>query len=88
MSLPHPNGPSTDHVKNFEKNVDKQVPWNRVEEWSDKNITEVFKQAQPGDEIDVKLTVDFSKASRYTTTEEKKEFMRRIAELEARYMPR
>ncbi|KAK6731030.1 hypothetical protein RB195_007475 [Necator americanus] len=75
-------------VKELEKKVDRQVLWDRLDEWSDRNISQVFKQAQPGDEIEVSIVVDFRNAPRYTCAEEKKLFMTKIAQLEARYMPK
>ncbi|ETN69766.1 hypothetical protein NECAME_15090 [Necator americanus] len=45
-----------------EEKVDRQVLWDRLDEWSDRNISQVFKQAQPGDEIEVSIVVDFRNA--------------------------
>ncbi|EYC45716.1 hypothetical protein Y032_0419g1131 [Ancylostoma ceylanicum] len=83
------SGPkAADHSKQFEKTIDKQVKWDRLEEWSDNNISQVFKQAEPGDLIELKITVDFKNAPGYTTAEEKKELMNRITQLEGHYMPK
>ncbi|PIO72003.1 hypothetical protein TELCIR_06090 [Teladorsagia circumcincta] len=74
--------------KRFEKKVDANVKWKPLQNWSERMIDQVFERAEPGEEIELKITVDFKNAPKYETPQQKQELIQKIVQIEANYIPK
>ncbi|WKX87950.1 hypothetical protein Q1695_007954 [Nippostrongylus brasiliensis] len=72
----------------FDKTVNRPVQWNQVQDWTERMVDQVFRQALPGEEIELKIVIDFKNAPRYQTQDQKDELIQKINEIESSFIPR
>ncbi|XGW23939.1 hypothetical protein V3C99_005835 [Haemonchus contortus] len=74
--------------KKFENKVDADVNFKHFQDWSERMIEKVFRDAEQGDEIELKISIDFGNAPKYKNEKQRQELIRKITQLEANYLPK